>query len=61
METAKEIMIKAIEDQPDDSSVDELFKELAFNRMILRALEDSQAGRTISHQEMAAKIKSWEK
>ena len=57
--TAKEIMIKTIEAQPDDSSYDELLKELAFHRMILRGLKDSDEGRTISYEEMEKKIESW--
>ena len=52
METAKEIMIKAIEAQLDDSSVDELFKEIAFNKMILKGLQDSLNDRAISHVEV---------
>lgn len=58
-ETAKEIMIKAIHAQPDDSTYDDLLKELAFHRMILRGLEDSDKGRVISHEEMEKRVDSW--
>lgn len=60
-ETAKDIMIKTIKAQPDDSSYDEILKELAFHRMILRGLKDSDEGRTISHEEMEKRIESWAK
>lgn len=60
-ETAKDIMIKTIKAQPDDSSYDEILKELAFHRMILRGLKDSDEGRTISHEEMEKRVASWEK
>ena len=37
----KEKMIKLIEDQPEDSSSEEVLRELAFNQMIERGLSDS--------------------
>jgi predicted transcriptional regulator len=59
MKTAKQRMLEIIQDQPEDSSYDELLKELAFGRMIERGLADSDAGRTISNAQMKAKIESW--
>lgn len=47
METAKKKIAEIIEQQPDDSSYDEILRELAFVRMVERGLEDSRAGRTI--------------
>ena len=61
MITAKEKMKEIIQNQPDDSSYDEILKELAFARMVERGLEDSRAGRTISNEEMGRKIRSWQK
>ena len=58
--TAKEQMAQIIEDQPDDSSYDEILRELAFSRMVDRGLSDSDAGRTISNEEMARRISSWQ-
>ncbi len=58
---AKEQMAKIIQEQPDDSSYDEILRELAFARMIERGLEDSQANRTISNEEMKHRIKTWRK
>jgi len=52
-------MIHVIHDQPDDSSYDEILKELAFYRMIEHGLADSEQGRTISNQEMESRIRSW--
>jgi predicted transcriptional regulator len=52
-------MIKAIQKLPDDSSNDEILRELAFSRMIDRGLADSRAGRTIDHAEMGRRIASW--
>ncbi|MBW2064613.1 MAG: hypothetical protein JRJ03_06720 [Deltaproteobacteria bacterium] len=61
MKTAKERITEIIEQQPDDSSYDEILKELALARMIERGLEDSRAGRTISDEEMGRRIRSWQK
>ena len=61
MATAKEKMTAIIQNQPDDSSYDEILKELAFARMVERGLEASRAGRTISNEEMGRRIRSWQK
>ena len=57
--SAKEQMIDLIREQPDDSSYDELLRELAFARMVDRGLADSDAGRTVEHEEMKRTIESW--
>jgi predicted transcriptional regulator len=59
--TPKEHMLQAIEELPEDSSYEEILRELAFARMVERGLADSEAGRTISHEEMGRRIASWEK
>ena len=59
MSTAKQELIRLIEDQPDDSSHDEILRELAFAAMVERGIADSDAGRTISNEEMARRIESW--
>jgi predicted transcriptional regulator len=59
--TPKEVMIRTIRELPDDSSYEEILRELAFARMVERGLADSEAGRTISHDEMGRRIASWAK
>ena len=59
MPVVKEMMSKIIEEQPDDSSYDEILRELAFSRMIERGLEDSRENRVISNDEMGHRIKTW--
>ena len=54
-------MIKIIEEQPDDSSFDEILRELAFSEMIDRGLEDAKKGRLISNEDMKREIESWSK
>ena len=61
MVSPKKEMTKIIHDQPEDSSYEEILRELAFARIIERGLMDSQNHRTISHVQMKRKIKSWQK
>ena len=61
MATPKEELTKLIQDQPDDSSYDEILHELAFNLMVQRGLRDSDEGKTISNDEMGSRIQSWRK
>lgn len=61
MSTAKDTMVDIIARQPDDSTYDEILRELAYARMVKRGLDDSVAGRTISDDEMKRKIESWQK
>lgn len=61
MSSTKEQMTKIIEQQPDDSSYDEILRELAFARMIERGLEDSKAHRTVSDEEVRSRIRTWQK
>ena len=61
MSKAKEELRKLIEEQPEDSSREEIVRELAFNVMVERGLADSDAGRVISNDEMARRIRSWQK
>ena len=50
-----------VQDMPNDSSYDDIVRELVFNRMVERGLADVDAGRTISDQEMERSIESWRK
>lgn len=61
MTTVKERVSEIIQAQPDDSSFDEILRELAFSRMVERGLVDSREGRTISNEEMAHRIRTWQK
>jgi predicted transcriptional regulator len=60
MSTAKDDLTKLIENQPDDSSPEQIVRELAFHVMVQRGLSDSEAGRTISNEEMQRRIRSWQ-
>lgn len=60
-ELPKDMALRIIQDQPADSTLDDLIRELLMHRMIQRGLDDLDAGRTISHDEMKRRIESWQK
>jgi len=59
MSAAKEQLIRLIQEQPDDSSYEEIVRELAFATMVERGIADADAGRVISNDEMSRRIESW--
>jgi predicted transcriptional regulator len=61
MSSVKEEMTRIIQEQPDDSSFDEILRELALARMIDRGLQDSEAGRTIGDAELKRQMDQWRK
>lgn len=61
MSSVKDAMIDIIGRQPEDSTYDEILRELAYARMVRRGLDDSDAGRTVSDDEVRRKIESWQK
>lgn len=61
MPTVKEAMVDIISRQPEDSSYDEILRELAYARMIQRGLADSEAGQTVSDADVRSRIESWQK
>ena len=58
MSSVKEAMIDIIGRQPEDSSYDEILRELAFARMVQRGLDDSDAGRTVSDDAIKRRMDS---
>lgn len=61
MSTAKEELTKLIQRQPDDSSREDIVRELAFHVMVERGLADADANRTVANEEMGRRIRSWQK
>jgi len=59
MTAPKQEMKKIIDSLPEDTSYDEILKELAFDRMIQRGLKDSNDNKTISNEQMKNRIKQW--
>jgi hypothetical protein len=59
METVKDKMTGVIQAQPDDASYEEIMRELTFERMVERGLEDSRKNRTITNEDMEHRIRTW--
>ena len=60
MPTVKEQMFEGINNQPLDASYDEILRELAFERMVNRGLEDSRQNKTLSNEKIEQRIQSWQ-
>lgn len=60
MSIVKERLTEVIQSQPEDASYDEIMRELAFERMVERGLDDVRQGRVISNEDMEKKIRSWQ-
>ena len=52
-------MAEVIQEQPADASYEEIMRELAFELMIERGLEDSRKERLIDNNKMERRIRSW--
>ena len=61
MSVAKDHIKQLINSLPEDSSYDEILREIAFARMVEKGLEDSRENKTISNEEMEHRIKTWQK
>ena len=59
MTAPKEEAKKIIDALPEDSTYEEIVRELAFDTMIQRGLNDVDVGRVISNEEMDNEIAQW--
>ena len=57
----KEKMTAVIQSQPEDASYEEIMRELAFERMIERGMEDTRNERVMSNEEMERRIRTWQR
>lgn len=61
MSDIKMKMKEIIQAQPEDATYEEIMRELAFERMIERGLADARSERVLSNEEMARRIRTWQK
>ena len=61
MSNVKEKMAEVIQSQPEDATYEEIMRELAFEKMVVRGLEDARGGRVVSNDEMQRRIRTWQK
>ena len=57
--TIKEKMIKAIQALPDDASVEDAMERLLFLAKIEKGLQQADAGKTVSHDQVKEKMAKW--
>jgi predicted transcriptional regulator len=60
-DSPKNRLLAVLHDQPDDSSYEELLREMAFASMVDRGLKDADAGNVVSNEEALQRIRSWRK
>ena len=61
MSDVKDRMADIIAAQPEDSSFEEILRELAFAHMVERGLVDSREGKVVPNEEVRRRIQSWQK
>lgn len=61
MSDPKEETLEIIRRLPDDSSYEEILRELAFELMVERGLEDSCEGKMVPNEEMGRRIRIGQK
>lgn len=61
MSVVKDRIMRIVRDQPEESSYDDILKELAFARMIDKGIEDADYNRIRSNSDVANLIDSWQK
>ena len=61
MATPKEQLRRIVDQQPDDSSYEEIVREVAFAAIVERGLADAREGRVSTHEDTRQAIESWRK
>jgi len=61
MSVVKDKMKQIIESFPEDATYEEIIRELVFERMIDRGLDDLRNDRLLSNGEMGQRIRTWKK
>ncbi len=59
LQTAKQEAIEAIQQLPDNVDLDEIVYRLYVINKIHQGMQDVEAGRTISHEELKREIEQW--
>ncbi len=57
---AREKILELVRALPEDSSYDEIMRELAFVRMVDRGLADVDRGRVIDTEELRERVRQWQ-
>ncbi|HNJ73742.1 MAG TPA: hypothetical protein PL081_01635 [Pseudomonadales bacterium] len=54
-------MAEVIQSQPEDATYEEIMRELLFEGMVERGLEDARHGRVMTQDELEQRIRTWQK
>ena len=57
--TTKDKVIRAVQDLPDDASIEDAMERLLFLGKIERGLQQADAGETISHAHVKERMAKW--
>lgn len=57
--TSKEIVLSAVRDLPDDSSIDEIADRIDFMAAVQRGVNELDAGEGIPHSKVKKELASW--
>ncbi|MBN1104290.1 MAG: hypothetical protein JXL84_12810 [Deltaproteobacteria bacterium] len=57
--TAKQMIIEAVEDLPNDATIEDAMERLLFLAKVERGLREAEAGKTISHLEVKERMAEW--
>lgn len=57
--TTKDRVLHAVQDLPDDSSIEDVMERLLFLTKIERGIQQSDAGKTIPHAQVREKMAKW--
>jgi predicted transcriptional regulator len=57
--TAKMKIIEAVQDLPNDATIEDAMERLLFLAKVERGLKEADAGKTISHMEVKERMAEW--
>lgn len=57
--TEKQVVLEAVQTLPEDATIEQILTEIEALALIRRGLDDLDAGRTISHAEIRARLAGW--
>lgn len=57
--TTKDRVLHAVQDLPEDSSIEDVMERLLFMAKVERGVQQSDAGKTVTHGQVREKMAKW--
>jgi predicted transcriptional regulator len=57
--TTKDRVLHAVQDLPEDSSIEDVMERLLFMAKVERGIQQADAGKTITHDQVREKMAKW--